>query len=103
MREAVRGADDKGVEGVATVQADSAGGRLIGRMRSFGEVRRPGRLGHAEGFTVFVGVIGIGADFFGVGKSGAVVGVVGRRGSDAHPELYFLSEPAAQRIGNRGT
>jgi len=44
MREPIGGTDDKRVEGVATVEARSAGGGRFGAVRALGEVSRPALL-----------------------------------------------------------
>jgi len=64
-----------------------------------------------DGFAIFValvsvevGVVGLGQDVGlrrGFGRYDAVVGALGGR-SDANPELYLLSEAAAERVGDGG-
>ena len=117
VREAVGGADDEGVEGVATVEAGSAGDGRVGGVRTFGEVVGPALFGAARDITVFVGLVGVDRRVQ-VGVVGLVqgwselarrpregegirVGVVGGWG-DAHPELDLLPEPAAERVGDGG-
>ena len=109
MREPIGGTDDERVERVAAVEAGSAGGGgRFAAVRALGEVRRPALLSIAES-SPFSSVSSSRSSSawersFGLrersvlGEGGVVPG--GRR-CDADPELYLLSEPPAQRIGNR--
>ena len=56
VREAVGRADDERVEGIAAIEADVVGRRVL---RPVGEVARPTLLGAGEGFLVVVDLIGV--------------------------------------------
>src|ERR1700752_4786680 len=107
MCEPIRGADDERIEGVAAVEAGSAGNGRVSCVWTFGEVVGPTLFRTAGGFTVFVGFIGVDGGVVGLGggfRLGGitVVGALGGRG-DASPQLDLLSESATERVGDRGT
>lgn len=107
MREPVGGADNERIKGVATVKAGYASGSGIGIVRALGEVTancagyRPCRSAVINLVVVGCGVWRCGSRIFGR-RHGSVVGFVGRRRSDADPELDLMSESAAESVGNRG-
>lgn len=108
MREPVGGADNERIKGVATVKAGYASGSGIGIVRALGEVTWPTvlviapcrlpkiLLPHRQTpqptTTRLMTAL----------RHGSVVGFVGRRRSDADPELDLMSESAAESVGNRG-
>ena len=87
MREPIGCTDDERVEGVATVEAGSAGNGWIDGVGTFSEVVGPTLLG-GDGLTIFVPLVGVTRRFeisfvsAGVGLwEGGVVGVLGGRGT----------------------
>ena len=67
--------------------------------RPFGEVGWPTLVGAGESFAIFVDFVGVDVEIVGLGDGG-VVGLVGARGSDAHPEFNLMSESVAQRVSD---
>lgn len=111
MGEPVGGADDERVERVAAVEARAGGDGRVDGMRPLGEVIRPARLGAVNGLAVFQRLVGVERGVIaGKGAVGSrerlrrrdqgVLDIVGW-GSDADSQLDLLSEPAAERIGDR--
>jgi hypothetical protein len=99
VSEPIRGADDERVKYVAAVQARPSGSGWIVVARPFSEVGRPALVGAGESFTIFVDFVGVDAEIVGLGDPD-VVGFVGARGSDAHPEFNLTSESVAQRFSD---
>src|SRR5271156_3951204 len=105
MCEPIGGTDDERVEGVAAVEAGSAGNGWIGGVGTFSEVVGPTLLS-ADGLTIFVTLVGVTRRFqVGFVSEGirlwerGVVDVVGGR-SDAHSELDLLPESTAERVSD---
>lgn len=108
MREPVGGADNERIKGVATVKAGYASGSGIGIARALGEVTWPTVLVIAPCRSAVINLVVVGCGVWRCGsrifgrRHGSVVGFVGRRRSDADPELDLMSESAAESVGNRG-
>src|SRR6202453_3604524 len=62
MREPIGGTDDERVEGVATVEAGSAGNGWIDGVGTFSEVVGPTLFG-GDGLTIFVTLVGVTRSF----------------------------------------
>ena len=106
MREPIGGTDDERVEGVATVEAGSAGNGWIDGVGTFSEVVGPTLFG-GDGLTILVTLVGVTRSFqvsfvsAGVRLwEAGVVDVLGGR-SDAHSELDLLPESTAERVSDR--
>ena len=75
VREPIRSADDKSVEGVAPIQAGAAGGLRVAAVGTLGEVVGPVLMRAVEDLEVFLDVICFGGPVFGR-CTGAVVGFI---------------------------